>query len=250
MIDLVDALKLPTEAIVNKRVPKSLLTEYGAATPAQRRLIRDGIEEIRWIAVLKPVTVGTVAFTDEEREYLEIIVLEVRFSAGAKSDRLTDLIHRAVPYPVLLIASDGEVQMVSTAHKRRSRRDPEQFIVDGEIVTARFDDKWPRSVAIQFRNAIGLPNRSIATLYDLYRWWTVTVQSLQAAAITGALNPPTTLHEAANQSGLLKQYRDVERRIAKEIAAASKESQIARLAEHNLAINDLRSQLNALASRL
>ena len=135
MIDLVDALKLPTEAIVNKRVPKSLLTEYGAATAAQRRMIRDGIDEIRWIAALKPVTVGTVAFTDEEREYLEIIVLEVRFSAGVKSDRLTDLIHRAVPYPVLLIASDGEVQMVSTAHKRRSRRNREQFIIDGEIVT-------------------------------------------------------------------------------------------------------------------
>lgn len=248
--DLVDALKLPAGAIVNKRVPKALLAEYGATTPAQRRLIRNGLEELRWVAALKPGTVGTGAYRDETREYLEIIVLNVRFRAGAKSDGLTELIHRAVPYPILLLAVDGSVPIISTAHKRRSRRVPADFTIDGEVVIARFDHDCSSAVILQFRDAVGLPNQPAGTLYDLYRSWTGIVRALQAASITGAFKAPITAHDAARRATLLSQYRDVERQISRAQAAATKESQVARRAEHNLEVSHLRGQLNSLAARL
>ena len=55
--DLLDALGLPAGAIVDQRVPKKLLVEHGAPTAADRRQINEGIEEVRWIAALKP-TIG------------------------------------------------------------------------------------------------------------------------------------------------------------------------------------------------
>ena len=48
--DLIAALALPGSALVDRRVPKSMLVENGAPTPADKRRIRDGIEEIRWLA--------------------------------------------------------------------------------------------------------------------------------------------------------------------------------------------------------
>ena len=101
--DPIAALSLPDSVLVNRRVPKTLLIENGAPTAADKRRIREGIEEIRWLAVLKPTTIGVAEYRDEVREYIEIAVLQLVLRPGAQAERLTELVHRAVPYPVLLI---------------------------------------------------------------------------------------------------------------------------------------------------
>ena len=118
--DLIAALALPGSALVNRRVPKSMLVENGAPTPGDKRRIRDGIEEIWWLAALKPTTIGVAEYRDEAREYLEIAVLHVILRAGSRADRIIELMHRAVPYPVFLIAWKEETPVISLAHKRWS----------------------------------------------------------------------------------------------------------------------------------
>jgi hypothetical protein len=115
--NVIAALDLPAGAGVNQRVPKKLLVEHGAPTAADKRRINDGIEEVRWLAALKPTTIGVPEFRDTAREYLEIAVLSVALRSGAQAGRLAELIHRAVPYPVFLIASQGDVG-------RREKRAP------------------------------------------------------------------------------------------------------------------------------
>jgi Domain of unknown function (DUF4391) len=61
---LVDAFCLPRGARVDHRIPKTLLLERGAPTVADRRNIRDGVDQLTWIASLKPATVGVAAFSD------------------------------------------------------------------------------------------------------------------------------------------------------------------------------------------
>jgi hypothetical protein len=56
--DLLAALELPDGCRVDQRVPKKLLLENGAPTAADKRLISDGIEELLWLAALKPTTIG------------------------------------------------------------------------------------------------------------------------------------------------------------------------------------------------
>ena len=75
--DPLSALALPQGALVDRRVPKSLLVDNGAPTAADRRRIREGIEELRWAAALKPTTIGVAEFRDGTREYLEIAVLNL-----------------------------------------------------------------------------------------------------------------------------------------------------------------------------
>jgi hypothetical protein len=72
--DLVTALDLPADARVNQRVPKKLLVDNGAPTPADKREINEGIEELLWLAVLKPTTMGVPDYRDNVREYLEIAI--------------------------------------------------------------------------------------------------------------------------------------------------------------------------------
>ena len=112
---VVDALRLPPEARVERRVPKTLLLEHGAPTAADKRQIQDGIEEITWVAALKPATIGVPIYRDATREYLEVAALTMRLRGRARGSRLIELVHRAIPYPVLLITEDefvvGETSM-------------------------------------------------------------------------------------------------------------------------------------------
>ena len=105
--DVVRALALPDRARVDQRVPKKMLAQHGAATATDRRLLTDGIEELQWIAALKPGTVAIPEYRGDGREYLEVAVLsvQVRATHGKTSQllRLAELVHRAVPYPVVLI---------------------------------------------------------------------------------------------------------------------------------------------------
>jgi hypothetical protein len=130
---LIDALALPSDARVDQRVPKKLLLEQGPPTAADKRQITGGIEEMSWIAALKPTNIGVPEYRDAVREYLEIAVLTVALrplvgrtsvrSGGLKSTlrpRLVELIHRAIPYPVVLVAEHGDAVGLSLAHKRWS----------------------------------------------------------------------------------------------------------------------------------
>lgn len=95
---VINALAIPRDALVGQRVPKKLLVEQGAPTAADKRRIMDGIEELQWVAALKPTNIGVPAFKDAAREYLEVSVLTAALRPAAKASRLIELIHRAIPY--------------------------------------------------------------------------------------------------------------------------------------------------------
>ena len=61
---------------MDQRVPKKLLLEQRCADGRRQAAHQDGIEEMIWVAALKPTNIGVPAFRDDVREYLEIAVLQ------------------------------------------------------------------------------------------------------------------------------------------------------------------------------
>src|SRR5688572_336176 len=131
---LLAALDLPTRSRVDQRVPKKLLLGNGAPTTADKRYINEGIEALLWVAALKPTTIGVPEYRDDVREYLEIAVLRLTLRPAGKATRLVELVHRAIPYPVLLLAENGERSGLSAAHKRWSQGETGKTVVEGDVV--------------------------------------------------------------------------------------------------------------------
>lgn len=245
---VIDALGLPVEARLDQRVPKKLLAENGAPTAADKRRIQDGVEEIQWVATLKPATVGVPAYRDDEREYLEIAVLNVTLRPDAKAARLNELTHRAIPYPVFLLTSHGERVTLSLAHKRWSQGETGKTVLDGPVIqidpkTAGADEAPEDSAAQPFLNALGLSRQPRGTMFALYDGWADAFFALQAARITGVFVPPRSAEQAALRRAGLRACQELETRIAALWAAAAKEKRIARQVELNLEINRLQADL-------
>ena len=248
--DPVAALALPDGALVDRRVPKTLLIENGAHTAADKRRIRQGVEEIRWVAALKPTTVGVAEYRDAAREYLEIAVLKLTFRSGARPGRLTELVHRAVPYPVLLIAWQGDTPAISLAHKRWSQGEAGKTVVEGDIVSTRLGDGCPKKLTVAFYHALAMNRQPTSTLYALYQGWVDTVQALRAGRVTGNFLMPTSQMKAKDRAATLEEYARLESKIAELSASAHKEKQIARQVDVNLELKRLRTNRDAARSRL
>ena len=247
---IINALALPPDARVDHRVPKKLLTEQGAPTAADKRQIQDGIEELLWVAALKPTNIAVPAFRDEVREYLEIAVLTATLRAGAKPSRLIELIHRAIPYPLVLVAVHGDTVSLSLAHKRWSQGERGKVVIEDVHRTAPFRPDTPTAEEAPFLASLAVSSLPTRDLFALYQGWLDRVAALEASQITGTFAPP----DSADRASALREGLDTHARLQRDLAVlraqAKKEKQFNRRVELNLEIKRLAAKLAALSQSL
>ncbi len=248
-IDIIGALDLPASARVDQRVPKKLLLEH-APTVADKRRLTEGIDHVHWVAALKPTTVGVPVFRDEAREYLEIAVLSATLRAEARAARLAELIHRAIPYPVILIAASGEDLSLSLAHKRWSQGEAGATVLDGEVVSANIKGGALDPPVEAFCRALGLTRQPRAHLFALYHGWIDAVVALLAARHTGVFAVPETSSRAAARQEALRECTRLDTEILRLRAAAGKERQMPRQVELNLELKRVERQRSAALDKL
>ncbi len=243
---LITAFALPPAATVAQRVPKKLLLENGAPTAADKRLITEGIEELHWLAALKPAVIAVPEFRDSSREYLEIAVLQLIRRSPDKTDRLIELVHRAVPYPVLLLLGDDGLSM---AHKRQAQNEAGKTVLDGAPVTVQLADA---TTAVQqaLLQALPLAFQPRANLRALYQGWMDVLHAFRSAQHTGALRLLDSAEQIAARREALEAVSTLGARIATLHSAASKTTQLAEQARLNLEIQRLRGELRMAQSRL
>lgn len=245
---IVTALALPSSSLVGRRVPKKMLAEQGAPTVADKRHFQDGIEELTWHAALKPTTIGVPIFRDAEREYLEIAVLTVVFRPQARVSRLIELLHRAVPYPVLLISEHGKDCHLSLAHKRWAQNEGGKVVVD-DLRTLTFADGVFNPQGEGFLTSLELAHLPSGNLYLLYEGIMARIIASEVARITGSYQVPASVPEIALLRDRLAEYAHGLQRLNALRTNSRKEMQLNRRVELNLEIKRLETQLNSLFSQ-
>lgn len=245
---VIDALSLPAASLVGQRVPKKLLLENGAPTAADKRLINEGIEELQWLAALKPAVVGAPEFRDGTREYLEIAVLQLTLRATAKAERLVELVHRAVPYPVLLLVA-GDDLALSVAHKRQALNEVDKTVVEGEPLTVTSHDA-PAEIHQGLLGALALARQPRTSLLAVYQGWVDVLVAYQAARLTGRFCLLDSTERSLARRQALQSIEDLQARIAQLRTDAGKTSQMARQVELNLEVRRALLELDRVSQAL
>ena len=268
---LIAALRLPAEATIGQRVPKKMLTESltsrGTATSADRKLLQEQIDEVTWVAALKPTNAGIPVYQDEVRSYVELAVLNVRLRAASQLDpnpakvsssvaRLAELAHRAIPYPVLLILDDGARLCLSLVHIRWAQKEADKAVLDGDLIQGVFVRNGTATASVMdagtvnaFINAMDLSKQPRTDLLALYQGWMDTLSAWQAAAVTGRFECVSP-QKATERRAALHRCHELDAQISSLRAAASKEKQMARQVEANLKIKRLQEEREAMKGQL
>ncbi len=244
---IIDALGLPEISRVDQRIPKKLLLENGAPTAADKRLILEAVDQLQWVAALKPNTVGIAEYKDEQREYLEITVLTVSLKDNAQTSgvsRISELVHRAIPYPTLLLVAYQNEIVITLANKRWSQTDASKVVLDDDVTSVVFSDMtiMNKSINQDFLQSLSL-SKPRSNLLDLYNSWVASVEALRASKLTGIFQSKPTKKDIEARRVALADYERLQAEAYRIKALAKNEKQIARQVELNLSLKRIQNEL-------
>ena len=248
---IIRALKLPPESLINTRVPKTVLLEQAAVTPADRRAITRDIESLLWVASLKPHRIGVPAYAGDDRKYHEVVVLHLTLKGEkaihAHATRLISLLHRSMPPLLFLVVESNAGISVSLAHKRQAHNDPAKMVLDEGFP---HNSLVPDTAPARFFHDLELARQPLTHLHALYSGWLSCLLALDTWRHTGEYLGPGEVDKWAQHRHNLHQLENLEATISALRAEAEKENQVARQVELNLQIKQLEAQRAALLEEL
>lgn len=244
---IIEALDIPQGARVDQRIAKKLLTENAAATASDKRQISEGIEELIWVAALKPNTVGVPDYRDDNMEVLEIAVLQLIARVGVKLTRVVELIHRAIPYPTFLISTIGNRVSLSLATKRWSQNEGGKTVLDEAPSSVEIEDDERCEL---FLTSLSLRHQKRSHLHDLYLNWKVQFEALQTSAYTGVFSPSLSPDVVEKRKSALVAASTIQQELITLRARAGRETQMNRRVQLNLDIKRLEQAFDEIVESM
>lgn len=246
--EIISALNIPLNAMVNHRIPKKTLIENGSLISRDKQLVNECIDTLSWVAVLKPNTFGVPVFKDTSREYLEIVIIKAECRKASKNSRLAEIIHRSIQYPIFLILSMPGSLFLSLAHIRWSQSSTDTTVIDGSLVEVTISHN--DNCSNEFIESLNLIKQPSQDTYNFYEGWINCFEAYHASRITGNFRVPDTANASAKLRFALVEYSRLTKQIANLRAMAIKQRQISKRISYNLQIKELESTLAKVASNL
>lgn len=226
-MDIYDKLNIPNECRINRTVFKKMFYENAVLSKEDKDLFVNSIDRITWIYCLNQDNMNVPAYATEEREYLEIEVMEVELSDNKGIKRIAEIIMRAIPYPMLLIFSFEDKYQVWAAHQRFSLADNNKITLEETICTEWLDndsDLWDK---------LNISKLRYTNFYDMYS------DLLDAVAVFNASKLTDKEINGENARELLRRNAEIDNQIAALRAELKKATEFNRKMEINLKIKKL-----------
>ncbi|OYQ23890.1 hypothetical protein CHU93_16700 [Sandarakinorhabdus cyanobacteriorum] len=173
---IINAFGLPPEARVDRRIAKTVLIDHGATRKADAKLVDEGIARLDWLAEL---STPTIAITANPPTVPAINILALTLNGTAKA-RLVEIIHRAIPAPIMLITA-GDAVTISLA-TRHIGEDGRTLALGPMIASPTLTADAQSRAFIASLAMVALPRTDLAALYD---GLIERVEAFNAARITG-----------------------------------------------------------------
>jgi len=267
---LFSILNFPETAFLGKRVPKKQFLESGELVASDKKLFRENVKNVYWEYTLKSSTCPVLPFRDNEREYLEVAVLQVEMNSPKGHKRIAEIIHRVIPYPLFLIfkkselreVENGELRMenekdnsqltilnsqfvLSIAPKRFSQAEHGAFVAERFFTTGwmNYDGLNEREAA--FIQSLAWSNMPLQNYGSLYNAWTDRFTGYECSVLSGTF----AIGKAGDRLERLTRCREIESKIS-ELRGQLKKAAFNRQVELNIQIKKFEQELKQLAASL
>jgi len=242
---LYDHMGISDKCLLNKALFKKLFQENAALDITDKKALKDDVERIRWVYTLKPATVNIAAYSDDEREYDEIAVLQIDLTTAIRAQRIAAFVNKAIPYPIVIVFSLADVMAISVADKRVNQADKSKWVIDDAWMTDWFNPDAPNTAQQEFMRDLSIKTLSFVNFYAFYTDIKNRVIALNAATKSGAyaLVSDEGTHSRAETlrqlDRLAQEKAELQNKMAKETQMGRQidmATQIKKLADH---IHDL-----------
>lgn len=235
---------IPSACLLDKPVYKKMFLENAALDATDKKALSEDIERIRWLYTLKPETINVEPFVSREHEYTEIAILTVELNNSNRAVRIASFMHKAIPYPLLLIFLHHGKAAFCTAEKRINQSDTSKLVVGERQMTDWISLSEPKEPQAAFLDAMRIGKLPSANFLGLYEGLTARIIELAASKRTGSFGAVST-PVAKAQAEILQQIETYEREVSDLRTKLKREKQMSRKITLN---TEIRQRKNAVQS--
>ncbi len=241
-----NAIAFPEAALLGKRVPKKQFLESGELVASDKKLFRENVKNVYWEYTLKSSTCLVLPYRDNEREYLEVAVLQVEMITQKGHKRIAEIIHRAIPYPLMLgfYTESGDIAL-SIAPKRFSQAEQGAFVAERFYTTSWMNSESFKTQEAAFVASLEWNSMPLQTYGTVYNAWADRFIAHECSVFTGAF----TIGKAGERLEQLTRCREIELKIS-ELRGQIKKVAFNRQVELNIQIKKFEQELKQLAESL
>ena len=166
---LYEKMMIPESCRLGKRVYKRLFHENAKLSATDKKALRDDVDTILWQYTFKPTTIPIQPYEDEQREYHEVALLQVNLKQTGRVNRLAEIVHRPIPYPIFVVFVSDTICSISLAYKRFSQAAKEAIVAEGFQATAWLDLLNPTENQAAFLESLDISTWSHSHFFAFYR---------------------------------------------------------------------------------
>ena len=248
---LYEKMMIPESCRLGKRVYKKLFEENAKLSATDRRALSDDVDTIIWQYAFKPTTIPIQPYEDDQREYHEVALLQVNLKQASRVNRLAEIIHRAIPYPLLVVFVSDTTCILSLADKRFSQAEKEAIVAEGFQATGWLELSNPTETQADFIESMDISTWPHTHFFAFYRAAMGRVIALACSEHSGqySLEIPAglSLADQVNWLKLIEQLHQEESEIENKL---KKEKNLGTQVQLNTRIKQIKDDIKATISEL
>jgi len=223
-----DTLGVPDSCLLNKPLYKKMFQEHAALDARDKKALKDDVEKVRWLYILKPSTINIASYRDELRDYGELAILHIELTVTKQAQIIGHFINRAIPYPLVIFfthsrgeeGSDNNDELaLCLADKRINKADKEKWVIEDLQLSPWAPLRQPladepSALNQRFLSSLNISGLPAANFWQLYQALSSRLIARQCAEVTGIYRLENNV-DASRQHEYLRQYQQIELAIKK-----------------------------------
>ena len=251
--DFYQQLAIPDSCYLDRRIYKKQFYDNAQLSKTDQQHFSNRIDTIEWRYTLKPATINIPKYVDDQREYLEIALLQVTLKGEAPTasqrTRLAEIIQRAIPYPLMLVFVQGNHTLaLQLAYKRINQADPGKMTIEESFDSGWIDLHQLSDHQQSFLDDFIVTHCRFTDLYQFYQDLVSRIIALNCDRLSGYYS--LTGETAPQRQEQLEEINSLQQQIMRLRTALKKETQFNRKVELNIQIKQLDQKIQSLQSQL
>jgi hypothetical protein len=243
--------QIPDKAILNSKISKAFFLKHFQLSSAEKRFLNQDIENMTWIASLRPNTVNISALVTDVQSFeeIQIIICQLRVDLKNNLQKVTELIQKYLPYPVLLVIEDEHEFILNSAEKFINKNDSQKRTIGKYFSTPAINKLYKNDLVTELLKALNFSELDRTNLKTTYQSYVEALTRYKAAQHTGRFEKKHHSRTNEDMEYLLK-IEELEKEINILTNKIQKESMINKKVEYNVQLQKHRLQIEELKQNL
>lgn len=238
---------------LNKKLDKKIFYDFADLKKKEKDVITKYIERMELAYLLTPTTINIQSFINEEYHYEGVMFITVQLreeTADKQVDVIEEILHGALPNPIVIIFYLNDDVLISTCMKRLNKIDKVSSVL-GDIHHSQWMNfETENELTRNFIQTIHLSNISFINFFEFYKEIDIAVQALQNSIIVGSFQIAKDEQQYERQQQLIHEINRIEQEINKLKTNIKKETQFNKKVGFNVNIQQLTKQAAELKKQL